>query len=262
VRTCVEKGLKGSSTEDDPSASSTSPTTSTTAPTASAGPTQPTTEPKKEEPKPEEKKPTDETKPQSADSTPSTTPTTEPPLSPSSMVLSSDALNPGEKIPVRFTCDGEQVSPPFSIRNVPPDAKSLVLLLESGPADRSTPPTTRWMSWNISPETTEIAEGKLPTGATTVNHSGEGRYSGPCDGVPGGGGGKDGGRHTYVLIALSKPVDLPAKATRAELDRAIAQYTRGRAELPVITEPKDQPKAPSGTPRDPNDPYQDLNGSR
>ena len=45
--------------------------------------------------------------------------------------------------------------------NAPPDARSIVMYLESANADASIAPTTRWISYNIPPGTTEIQEGMV-----------------------------------------------------------------------------------------------------
>lgn len=42
------------------------------------------------------------------------------------MVLSSRSLENGEKIPTQFTCDGDDVSPPFERSGAPVGSRSLL----------------------------------------------------------------------------------------------------------------------------------------
>ena len=60
------------------------------------------------------------------------------------MRLSSSAFPDGGEIPRRFTCDGEDVSPPLAWTDVPPGARSLVLLCDDPDA-----PAGTWHHWAI-----------------------------------------------------------------------------------------------------------------
>ena len=58
------------------------------------------------------------------------------------MQLSSSAFSSGSAIPRRFTCDGENLSPPLDWRAVPPTTRSLVLLCDDPDA-----PAGKWHHW-------------------------------------------------------------------------------------------------------------------
>ena len=44
--------------------------------------------------------------------------------------VSSEAFNYRTYIPAKYTCDGENISPPLTIKNIPEEAKGLVLIVD------------------------------------------------------------------------------------------------------------------------------------
>ncbi|MDB4975421.1 MAG: phosphatidylethanolamine-binding protein, partial [Myxococcaceae bacterium] len=63
-----------------------------------------------------------------------------------SLEVESLAFGDGEAIPVRYTADGEQTSPPLRITAVPAGTESVVLLIED--ADSPTPePLVHAIAW-------------------------------------------------------------------------------------------------------------------
>ncbi len=100
------------------------------------------------------------------------------------MEVSSVFENMSE-IPQKYTCDGQDVSPPLHIRNIPAKAKSLVIICEDPDAPRGT--FTHWIIYNVPPEE-EIPEG-IPHGKIIEepfhavqlrNDFGKFGYNGPC----------------------------------------------------------------------------------
>ncbi len=140
--------------------------------------------------------------------------------------LSSPAFASGGRLPVRFTADGEGLSPPLTWRGVPEGAASLALLVED--ADAPLPnPLVHALVFNLPAEAAGLAEGAIiadgPEGETRNDGSNVGRNSFmfegwlPPDPPPGH------GAHDYVfqLFALSERVDVLSNPGRAELTRAL-----------------------------------------
>jgi Raf kinase inhibitor-like YbhB/YbcL family protein len=88
------------------------------------------------------------------------------------MTLNSPAFQPNGHIPAKYTCEGEDVSPPLAWEGVPDGAKSLVLIIDDPDAPDPKAPKMVWVHWagyNLPPNTKSLPEnaGKagLPQGA-------------------------------------------------------------------------------------------------
>lgn len=75
------------------------------------------------------------------------------------MTITSSAFANNENIPVKYTCDGDKVSPPLEITDVPKAAKSLRLVIEDPDAPSGT--FTHLKMEGIDPATTAFSEGQL-----------------------------------------------------------------------------------------------------
>ena len=101
------------------------------------------------------------------------------------MKISSTAFEHEGKIPLKYSCDGENVSTPLDIADVPEGAKTLVLIMD----DPDIPDFVKqkfgiekydhWVFFNIDPKTTQMKEGEQP-GTPGKNSAGEAKYTGPC----------------------------------------------------------------------------------
>jgi Raf kinase inhibitor-like YbhB/YbcL family protein len=121
--------------------------------------------------------------------------------------LRSDAFTDGSPIPPRFTCEGEDMSPPLRWGDAPAATRSFVLLCDDPDAPSGT--WRHWAAFDIPPEQTGLAEGIDPNDAAlkqATNNSDTRGYSGPC---PPHGHGPH--RYHFRLLALSVP-QLPAMA--------------------------------------------------
>ncbi len=78
--------------------------------------------------------------------------------------LSSPAFAPGQPIPAKFTCEGENISPELKWGNPPAWTKSLVLIMDDPDAPMGT--YVHWVIYNIPPTLTGLPEGVStePTG--------------------------------------------------------------------------------------------------
>src|SRR5262249_2196503 len=98
--------------------------------------------------------------------------------------LTSPAFKGGEKIPVKYTCDGDNSSPPLRWSNVPKNTKMLALVCEDPDAPNGI--WSHWVVYKIPPTETEFPEGipsieVLPDGAEQgVNDFKHIGYGGPC----------------------------------------------------------------------------------
>jgi Raf kinase inhibitor-like YbhB/YbcL family protein len=136
--------------------------------------------------------------------------------------ITSPAFRDMEPIPPKYTCDGDDVSPPLELHNVPPDAVTLALFCEDPDAPNVV--WDHWVRFNIAPDHIVIAEGSYPgdgSGKTTSSSLG---WEGPCP---------PHGEHRYVFraYALSARLELPDGVTKAEVERAMDGKIIAKASL-------------------------------
>ena len=93
------------------------------------------------------------------------------------MKIFSKAFESGEELSAKYTCDGKNVSPPLSIKEIPSQAKSLVLIAEDPDAVGGT--FVHWAEYNLSPDKKEIKKGEKLNG-NCLNDFGSYGYRGPC----------------------------------------------------------------------------------
>jgi Raf kinase inhibitor-like YbhB/YbcL family protein len=130
-----------------------------------------------------------------------------------SMKLTSSAFENNQKIPARYTCDGQKSHPPLTISGVPSAAKSLALIVDDPDAPTGT--FTHWVIWNIRPDTSAIPEGTVPPESQEgTNSAGTVGYTPPC---PPPAGGQH--RYFFTLYALDAVVGLDGKATKADVEK-------------------------------------------
>jgi len=146
--------------------------------------------------------------------------------------ISSPAFGHDGEIPTRYTCEGEDISPPLVWSGVPQGTKSLALIVDDPDAPDPAAPKQTWVHWvlyNLPPTLAGLSEGmkstNLPPGArdgrNDWNRSG---YGGPCP---------PRGRHRYFfkLYALDTTLGHTGQLTKVELEEALKGHVLGRAEL-------------------------------
>jgi Raf kinase inhibitor-like YbhB/YbcL family protein len=139
------------------------------------------------------------------------------------MQLKSPAFADGEPIPERFTCAGDDVSPPLEWTGVPKEVVSLALVVED--VDASVRPATHWSAWGIDPGSGALPEGaRAPTEGR--NDYGDTGYRGPCPPAKR-------GAHRYVfrLHALDAELELESGRSRRSFDAALDGHVVAEAEL-------------------------------
>jgi Raf kinase inhibitor-like YbhB/YbcL family protein len=138
------------------------------------------------------------------------------------LAISSPTFKHNESIPKKYTCDGENISPPLKIKNIPMNAKSLALILDDPDAPGGT--FTHWIAWHISPKKTQISEGEKGKISEGLNGLGQKGYFGPCP---------PSGTHHYhfKLYALDSDVDISEKSKKKDLLIAMKSHTIQSATL-------------------------------
>jgi Raf kinase inhibitor-like YbhB/YbcL family protein len=147
-----------------------------------------------------------------------------------SLTLTSTAFTNGSEIPAKYTCEGQDISPPLAWSGVPAAAKSLVLIVDDPDApDPAAPKMTyvHWVLYNIPANTTSLAEdvGQLPAGTLAgLNDWRRADYGGPCPPI---------GRHRYFhkLYALDTTLPDLHNPTKAALEAKMKGHVIAQAEL-------------------------------
>jgi Raf kinase inhibitor-like YbhB/YbcL family protein len=142
---------------------------------------------------------------------------------PGSITVTSPAFRDGQPIPARFSCDGDNVSPPLAWHGVPPAAKAVALVVDDPDAPRGT--FVHWVLLDLAPGTSSLAEGSVPAGATqATNSTGKATYFGPCP---------PSGTHHYrfTVYALTSATGLPNGAALNQALKAINASTVARGRL-------------------------------
>ncbi len=144
--------------------------------------------------------------------------------------LTSAAFKHNGDIPRRYTCDGDDISPPLAWSGIPKEAKSLVLIVDDPDAPDPKAPRMTWVHWllyNLPATSNGLSEGvkTLPVGTLEgLNDWKRAGYGGPCPPV---------GRHRYFhkLYALDCLLPDLKHPTKANLEKAMSGHVLVQAEL-------------------------------
>ncbi|PIP29793.1 YbhB/YbcL family Raf kinase inhibitor-like protein [Candidatus Jorgensenbacteria bacterium CG10_big_fil_rev_8_21_14_0_10_54_38] len=140
-------------------------------------------------------------------------------------ILKSSAFREGGAIPVKHTCDGDDVNPFLEIKNAPEGTVSFALIVDDPDAPRSA--WVHWLVWNISPKTQYFSEDHLPDDAVQGKTSfGHAKYGGPCPPR-----GDQPHHYVFTLYALDAMLGLPAGADKAALLAAMEGHILGQTVL-------------------------------
>jgi Raf kinase inhibitor-like YbhB/YbcL family protein len=130
------------------------------------------------------------------------------------------AFRDGGLIPARYTCEGEDINPSLLIKNVPPEAQSLVVIVDDPDAPKET--WLHWLVWNV-PVVDHIGEDEVP-GEQGVNDFGRIGYGGPCP---------PSGTHRYFfrVYALNDTIDREVGSNRQQVEDAMQGHILAYGEL-------------------------------
>ena len=135
----------------------------------------------------------------------------------------------GADIPPRYTCTGEDVSPPITWQAVPEGTRSIALICDD--PDAPVGIWTHWVIFNIPADKTTLPEAvspdaRLPDGSIQgINDFHRHGYGGPCPppGKP--------HRYFFRVYALDTMLNLPASTTRSQLLAAMEGHILAKGEL-------------------------------
>ena len=142
--------------------------------------------------------------------------------------VKSSAFQDGGMIPKRYTCDGQDISPPLSWGGVPANAKSIALIMDDPDAPVGT--WVHWVLFNIPPGTKELAE-KIPPSLSLPDGARHGKngwgklgYGGPCP---------PGGTHRYYFkfYALDIILNVQGGITKSQLLKYIEGHVLAEGQL-------------------------------
>jgi Raf kinase inhibitor-like YbhB/YbcL family protein len=143
--------------------------------------------------------------------------------------LSSSAFNEADEIPARYTCDGQDISPPLAWNEPPTQTQAFALIVDDPDAPGGT--FTHWTIFNIPASARQLVENvpaveRLENGALQGNNDfGKIGYEGPCP--------PHGSVHHYriTIYALDNFLDLKPGASRKQIDDAMTGHVIAQGQL-------------------------------
>lgn len=144
------------------------------------------------------------------------------------MIITSAAFADSALIPMVYTCDSIDISPPLHWEGIPDSAQSLALIVDDPDAPGQT--WVHWVMFDMPPDTHGV-DAHVPTDTVLANGAIQGisdfkriGYGGPCP---------PGGTHRYVfkLYALDTKLGRGAGETKAELLHAMKGHIMARGKL-------------------------------
>lgn len=151
---------------------------------------------------------------------------------PMTLQLTSPAFPENGTIPQLYTCDGGDISPPLAWRDLPPNTKSLALVVDDPDAPDPKAPKRTWVHWllyNLPAGVDHLPENATATGLPVgtlsgLNDWGRTGYGGPCPPI---------GRHRYFFKLYALDSELPdlGQPRKNELLQAMQGHILAQIEL-------------------------------
>ncbi|HSB80160.1 MAG TPA: YbhB/YbcL family Raf kinase inhibitor-like protein [Candidatus Methylomirabilis sp.] len=144
------------------------------------------------------------------------------------MDLQSPAFSLGGEIPMKYTCDGADLSPPLRWSGPPAKTRGFALITDDPDAPGGT--WVHWVLYGIAASVRELPEGVqaretvADIGIQGVNDFRKLGYGGPCPprGTP--------HRYYFTLYALDVELSFPPRKTKAEILKAMQGHILGQAQ--------------------------------
>src|SRR3954469_2411788 len=139
---------------------------------------------------------------------------------PAQLAVTSPDFKSNGEIPSKFTCEGTEINPALTIKDVPAGAKSLVVIVDDTYAPGQT--YDHWVMWNIPPTET-IPQNSAP-GVQGKNGGGDSKYKGPCPPT---------GTHKYLfrVYALDAMLDNKQGSEKNAIESALRGHVLAKGEL-------------------------------
>jgi Raf kinase inhibitor-like YbhB/YbcL family protein len=143
--------------------------------------------------------------------------------------LRSPAIAPSGFIPVKYTCDGSNVSPPLRWIDPPVNTKSFVVIVDNHEASGGA--RVHWLLYGVAASRRELPEG-VPNRDTIENIGTQGTngfgnvgYGGPC---PPAGTSR---HYCFTLYSLDAPIVIPPRAVKIDVVRAMQGHILEQVQL-------------------------------
>jgi Raf kinase inhibitor-like YbhB/YbcL family protein len=146
------------------------------------------------------------------------------------LTITSTAFAAGGSIPTKYTCEGNDLSPPLAWSGIPAGTKTFALIVDDPDAPDPKAPMRVWVHWvlyNLPANATQLAEAitTLPAGTLDgTNDWNRTGYGGPCPPI---------GRHRYFfkLFALDTVLPNLGQPTKAALLKALEGHVLEQTEM-------------------------------
>jgi len=146
----------------------------------------------------------------------------------SELKLTSGAFKEGQPIPVQYTCDGVNISPPLEWSGTPKSGRTIAIIADDPDAPAGT--WVHWVLYNLPAdnigiiENLPIAETLKAGGCQGKNDFGKIGYGGPCP---------PSGTHRYFFKVYAVDGELPLKAgaTKTDLEKAMEGHIVAQGQL-------------------------------
>ena len=145
------------------------------------------------------------------------------------LTVSSTAFADGAAIPAKYTCEGDDLSPPLQWDGAPASTKSFALICDDPDAPGRT--WVHWVLYNVPSTTSALAEGTPKTGslpgggAQGLNSFGKTGYGGPCP--PAG----KAHRYFFKVYALDAVLSMEGQPKKEDLLKAMEGHSVASGQL-------------------------------
>jgi hypothetical protein len=152
-----------------------------------------------------------------------------------SFKIKSPAFADGDSMPVKFTCDGDDVSPKLEWSGAPEGTQSLAFICDDPDAPMGV--WVHWVLFNLSPKATKLEGNYAPAKGGNpddeiygsmidgINDFRRLGYNGPCP--------PKGPAHRYFfkLYALDTMLNLKTGASKGDVEKAMSGHILAKAEM-------------------------------